>query len=82
MSDSKNTNSVIFIVYAYSSNHTRATKFIIGTYFQHSEAVQRQINYCGPLYEEGVNTVLQGNGWCTFINVLPFGDGKVELFTT
>lgn len=77
-------NSVIYIVYAYSYKHTisNSTKYIIGTYFEYNDAVKRQQQYCGPNFEEGVNTSLYGNGQCTFINILPFGDSKVELFTT
>ena len=83
MSDVDN-NRVIYIVYAYSCARTssNSTKYIIGTYFTINDAIKRQHQYCGPDYETGVNTSIYGNKQCTFINILPFGDGKVELFAT
>ena len=77
-------SSVIYIVYAYSNTRTssNSTKYIIGTYFHYDDAVRRQHQYCGPDFSDGINTSVYGNNQCTFINILPFGDGKVELFST
>ena len=73
---------MIYIVYAYRSNFYMPVKYIKGLYYSKEDAVKRQHVICGENVLKGVNGSLNGNGYVTFINVLPYGDCDIEMFTT
>jgi len=73
----------LFIVYYYSYYSSNLTKYIGGIYDTQEKAIERQKDMCGKEYK--VNQLLQtvsGRGIMTFINVVPYGDCNVEMFTS
>jgi hypothetical protein len=73
---------MIYIVYSYKASYSIPTKYIEGIYNSKEDAVKRQQIICGDDSIEGFNGSLSGNGRVAFINVVPYGDCHLELFTT
>ena len=73
---------MLYIVYSYKSSYSTSTKYIEGIYNSKEDAVKRQQLICGDDSIEGFNGSLSGNGRVAFINVVPYGDCHLELFTT
>ena len=81
----KSSEGKIFIVYCYNSNISHS-KYIIGVYFNLEEARERQHYFCSQFGHTAKRTSYgvqrSREGHVTFINSLPVGDCKIELFST
>ena len=73
---------MLYIVYSYKYSSYMPTKYIEGVYNSEEDAVKRQHVICGEYLTEGVNKSLNGNWRVTFINVVPYGECHIEMFTT
>lgn len=71
-----------YIVFAYHTNSSFPTKFLMGIYEDEYSASKRQKDICGSKSYTDMNLSMYGNGLTVFINVFPKGDCHVELFTT
>lgn len=86
MSDKNNQiTQQLFTVYGYNSRFSSSypTKYIFGTYYTVNDAYSRINMLCENneyhMSRESYNT---STGWTYFINVIPMGDQRTELFTT
>ena len=76
-----NSDGDLFVVYRYNVNSSNSTKYIMGIYGSHEEAVNRQ-KQLGNTFNKYFNTYTSNNGDVLFINKLKLGDSNIEMFTT
>ena len=74
----------VYIVYAYCPDlsPSNPTKWILGTYFTIEEARERQHNFDESSYRISPGVYRSVNNYVSFINRLPIGHSRIELFTT
>ena len=75
----------LFIVYGYNSRFSASypTKYIFGTYNTIVEAYSRINTLCeNTEYHISRTSYNTSTGWTYFINVIPMGDQRTEMFTT
>lgn len=73
--------SNVYIVFTYNRFNNK-TKRIIGTYLDKNVAINRLINFGENPYKYSDGVYYSTDGYVTFINVIPLGDGNTEIFTT
>tara|TARA_B100001142_G_C14131265_1_gene576955 strand:+ start:108 stop:347 length:240 start_codon:yes stop_codon:yes gene_type:complete len=71
----------IYIVYAYNNNIS-SSKYIIGTYLEKEDAINRQKTYGEEPYKYSPGVYYTNDGFVTFTNIIPLGDTNVQVFTT
>ena len=73
--------SQIYIVYAYNQL-VNSSKYIIGTYLEEKDAINRQKTYGEEPYKYSPGVYYTKDGFVTFTNTVPLGDTYTEIFTT
>lgn len=68
-------------MYSYSREYTYSTKYIVGVYDNIEEAILRANSYGLDPTSDGLGVYYSKDGWVTFINEIPYGASKTELFT-
>ena len=81
--ETEKTEKYYYIVYSHFDSYgsVPSTKYINGIFNTFEEANKRQFEICGKTWKLS-NDTCYGNGYVAFINKIPVGSCKVELFTS
>ena len=71
----------LYIVYAHNNNFS-SSKYIIGSYLEKEDAINRQKTYGKAPYRYSPGVYYTKDGFVTFTNIIPLGDTNTEVFTT
>jgi len=73
----------VYIVYSYRHDLNNSAKCIIGIYSTINEARKRQLSFgLSPFIKISNGIYQSANNYINFINILPWGDSFIEMFTT
>lgn len=79
-----NVGQQLFILYGYNTNISTSypTNYIFGVYHNSNDVINRINELCNYHVMRGFRKYCSNSGWTYFVNVIPIGNQKTELFTT